>query len=229
MDSPGTRQVKARPRPRSPGGFTVVEVSVAGFILALVFLMGFTFFSGGNRQIKHLTEDLDINATIESAFTLLSRDVRASSEVLAPGLIEAKDAPPAFEFKKNSFCVLKQARIDYTSKPPARLTSVVRYYLDAPVAVGDLPGGEKGVVYGLFRQVNGEPPDAKNKPILTGIQELTFYRTKQVPGAPPPNGTGYYVLHLQMKVCALRRGAGTQLFRGYAAEMDTMVKLRGSL
>jgi hypothetical protein len=216
-------------RTRSVGGFTVVEISVASFILALIFLMGFTFFGGEQRQLANLTEALDINATIESAFTLLSRDVRASSEVREPGFIDAKDAPPPFEYQKNSSCLLVQAVMDYKTQPATKLTSHVRYYLDEPVEVADLDGGEKAVTYSLHRQVNGQPPEAENKPLLSGIQELTFYRTRNVPGGPAPNGTGYYVLHLRMKVCAIRRSGSRIAFRGYAAEMDTMVKLRGSL
>ncbi|MBI4870028.1 MAG: hypothetical protein HY814_00495 [Candidatus Riflebacteria bacterium] len=229
MDRPRPRKVGPVSRARSLDGFTVIEISVAGFILALIFLMGFTFFGGEQRQLANLTEALDINATIESAFTQLSRDVRASSEVVQPGLIEVKDAPPPFEYEKNSGCLLVQAVMDYKTQPATKLTSHVRYYLDDPVEVADLDGGEKAVTYSLYRQVNGQPPEAENKPLLSGIQELTFYRTKQVPGAPPPNGTGYYVLHLRMKVCAIRRSGSRTAFRGYAAEMDTMVKLRGSL
>ncbi|MBI4866272.1 MAG: hypothetical protein HY816_04905 [Candidatus Wallbacteria bacterium] len=214
---------------RARGAFTVVEISVAAFILALVFLMGFTFLTGEGRGVAQMTQDLDINATVEAAFSQLSRDVRASSEVLTPGLIDVKDAPPRFEYGKTSLCVLKQSYLDCRSTPVSRVSSVVKYWLDKPVRVGDLPGGEVGVTYSLYRRVNDQPGSDPEKPILTGIQELTFYRTKKVPGAAGPNGTGYYVLHMNMKVAALRRGTGSYVFRGYAAQMDTMVKLRGGL
>ncbi len=219
-----TRQTRGR------CGFTVIEIAVAGFILVLIFLMGFTFFSGEKRHLRALTRGMDINAKVETAFRKVAGDVRSASEVVSPPLMDPADAPPDFEFEKNSSCELRVSFLDYSSTPITKVTSLVTFFLADPVKVGNLESGEDAMVYSLYKYVNGKPETPANLPLLDGVQELVFYRTEQKAGpGGGPAGTGFYVLHVNMKIHTLRQGAGKKLIKGYGAKLETMIKLRGSL